>query len=83
MSLDSNAGVVQCLGELYHHFGRRILSGFLETVNIVSKLLKFSEVLRFISRCVLTQSLICDMIYQVIPWRVMMDAKARDEYDLI
>ncbi|XP_051126760.1 protein SWEETIE isoform X2 [Andrographis paniculata] len=37
------AGVAQCLGELYHHFGRRILSGFLETVNIATKLLKFTE----------------------------------------
>ncbi|KAL0343338.1 UNVERIFIED_CONTAM: protein SWEETIE [Sesamum angustifolium] len=37
------AGAAQCLGELYRYFGRRILSGILETTNIVAKLLKFTE----------------------------------------
>ncbi|KAL8476600.1 hypothetical protein ACS0TY_029047 [Phlomoides rotata] len=37
------AGASQCLGELYLYFGRRILSGLLETTNIVAKLLKFTE----------------------------------------
>ncbi|KAL6961020.1 hypothetical protein U1Q18_038782 [Sarracenia purpurea var. burkii] len=37
------AGAAQCLGELYHHFGRRITSGLLETTNIVTKLMKFNE----------------------------------------
>ncbi|XP_073057988.1 protein SWEETIE isoform X1 [Primulina eburnea] len=37
------SGAAQCLGELYRCFGRRIVSGFLETTNIVVKLLKFSE----------------------------------------
>ncbi|XP_047310511.1 protein SWEETIE isoform X2 [Impatiens glandulifera] len=37
------AGAAQCLGELYHHFGRRITSGLLETTNIVGKLMKFNE----------------------------------------
>ncbi|CAL0321677.1 unnamed protein product [Lupinus luteus] len=37
------AGVAQCLGELYKHFGRRITSGLLETTTIAAKLLKFSE----------------------------------------
>ncbi|XP_059670574.1 protein SWEETIE [Cornus florida] len=36
-------GAVQCLGELYHHFGRRITSGLLETTIIVTKLMKFGE----------------------------------------
>ncbi|KAK9106905.1 hypothetical protein Syun_022916 [Stephania yunnanensis] len=37
------AGAAKCLGELYHHFGRKITSGLLETTNIVGKLLKFYE----------------------------------------
>ncbi|KAK4416508.1 protein SWEETIE [Sesamum alatum] len=37
------AGAAQCLGELYRYFGRRILSGIIETTNIVAKLLKFTE----------------------------------------
>ncbi|KAK2986819.1 hypothetical protein RJ640_011044 [Escallonia rubra] len=37
------AGAVQCLGELYRHFGRRITSGLLETTIIVTKLMKFNE----------------------------------------
>ncbi|KAG8384070.1 hypothetical protein BUALT_Bualt04G0079800 [Buddleja alternifolia] len=37
------AGAAQCLGELYSYFGRRILSGLLETTHIVTKLLKFAE----------------------------------------
>ncbi|KAL3844866.1 hypothetical protein ACJIZ3_002269 [Penstemon smallii] len=37
------AGAAQCLGELYRYFGRRIISGLLETTNIVAKLLKFAE----------------------------------------
>ncbi|KAL7101750.1 hypothetical protein ACP275_08G074200 [Erythranthe tilingii] len=37
------AGAAQCLGELYRYFGRRIVSGLLETTNIVGKLLKFTE----------------------------------------
>ncbi|KAJ8751677.1 hypothetical protein K2173_025839 [Erythroxylum novogranatense] len=37
------AGVAQCLGELYQYFGRRIMSGLLETTNIVAKLMKFQE----------------------------------------
>ncbi|XP_073283294.1 protein SWEETIE-like, partial [Primulina huaijiensis] len=37
------SGAAQCLGELYRYFGRRIVSGFLETTNIVVKLLKFNE----------------------------------------
>ncbi|GFZ18959.1 HEAT repeat-containing protein [Actinidia rufa] len=37
------AGAAQCLGELYHHFGRRITSGLLETTMIVTKLMKFNE----------------------------------------
>ncbi|KZV35643.1 HEAT repeat-containing protein 5B [Dorcoceras hygrometricum] len=37
------SGAAQCLGELYRYFGRRIVSGLLETTNIVVKLLKFSE----------------------------------------
>ncbi|KAL3630335.1 hypothetical protein CASFOL_023319 [Castilleja foliolosa] len=39
------AGAAQCLGELYRYFGRRIVSGLLETTSIVAKLLKFSEVM--------------------------------------
>ncbi|KAK6150970.1 hypothetical protein DH2020_015902 [Rehmannia glutinosa] len=37
------AGAAQCLGELYRYFGRRIISGLLETTSIVAKLLKFTE----------------------------------------
>ncbi|XP_042026090.1 protein SWEETIE-like [Salvia splendens] len=37
------AGASQCLGILYRFFGRRIVSGLLETTTIVSKLLKFNE----------------------------------------
>ncbi|CAA0839600.1 HEAT repeat-containing protein, partial [Striga hermonthica] len=37
------AGAAQCLGELYRYFGRRIVSGLLETTSIVAKLLKFTE----------------------------------------
>ncbi|CAI9766931.1 unnamed protein product [Fraxinus pennsylvanica] len=37
------AGAAQCLGELYRYFGRRIMSGLLETTSIVAKLLKFNE----------------------------------------
>ncbi|XP_078444054.1 HEAT repeat-containing protein [Wolffia australiana] len=37
------AGVAQCLGELYHVFGRRISSGLTETSSIVSKLMRFHE----------------------------------------
>ncbi|KAG6392631.1 hypothetical protein SASPL_146855 [Salvia splendens] len=37
------AGASQCLGILYRYFGRRIVSGLLETTTIVSKLLKFNE----------------------------------------
>lgn len=40
----SAAGASQCLGILYRYFGRRIVSGLLETTSIVSKLLKFNEV---------------------------------------
>lgn len=45
--LDAGVGAAQCLGELYRNFGRRIVSGLLETTNIVVKLLKFSEVFKF------------------------------------
>lgn len=38
-------GAAECLGELYRYFGRRITSGLLETTTIVTKLLKFNEVL--------------------------------------
>ncbi|KAK2359319.1 HEAT repeat-containing protein [Trifolium repens] len=37
------AGAAQCLGELYKHFGRRITSGLLETMNIAAKLMRFNE----------------------------------------
>ncbi|XP_021759988.1 protein SWEETIE-like isoform X1 [Chenopodium quinoa] len=37
------AGVAQCLGELYRHFGRKITSGFSETTSIASKLMKSHE----------------------------------------
>ncbi|XP_042482269.1 protein SWEETIE [Macadamia integrifolia] len=37
------AGAAQCLGELYHFFGRRITSGLLETTSIAAKLMKFNE----------------------------------------
>ncbi|XP_030484965.2 protein SWEETIE isoform X1 [Cannabis sativa] len=37
------AGVAQCLGELYRHFGRKITSGLLETTIIATKLIKFHE----------------------------------------
>ncbi|KAL6551852.1 hypothetical protein OROGR_008006 [Orobanche gracilis] len=37
------AGAAQCLGELYRYFGRRIVSGLLETTSIVAKLLKYTE----------------------------------------
>ncbi|XP_057950084.1 protein SWEETIE isoform X2 [Malania oleifera] len=37
------AGAAQCLGELYHLFGRRITSGLLETTMIATKLMKFHE----------------------------------------
>lgn len=40
-------GAAQCLGELYRHFGRKITSGLFETTVIVSKLVKFNEVLWF------------------------------------
>ncbi|KAJ4781926.1 HEAT repeat-containing protein [Rhynchospora pubera] len=39
----SCAGAAQCLGELYRLFGRRITAGLVETTNIVSKLMKYSE----------------------------------------
>ncbi|KAH0449198.1 hypothetical protein IEQ34_022998 [Dendrobium chrysotoxum] len=39
----SCAGLAQCLGELYHYFGRKITSGLTETANIAAKLLKFHE----------------------------------------
>ncbi|KAG0503480.1 hypothetical protein HPP92_003552 [Vanilla planifolia] len=39
----SCAGVSQCLGQLYHYFGRRIISGLTETANIAAKLMKFHE----------------------------------------
>lgn len=37
------AGAAQCLGELYHFFGRRITSGLLETTSIAAKLMKSNE----------------------------------------
>ncbi|KAL8161118.1 hypothetical protein V2J09_012607 [Rumex salicifolius] len=37
------AGAAQCLGELYHFFGRRITSGLLETTSIATKLMKSNE----------------------------------------
>ncbi|KAI3726462.1 hypothetical protein L1987_66259 [Smallanthus sonchifolius] len=37
------AGAVQCLGELYRLFGRKITSGLLATTSNVTKLMKFSE----------------------------------------
>lgn len=37
------AGIAQCLGELYQHFGRRITSGLLETTMIAAKLIRFNE----------------------------------------
>ncbi|XP_043715583.1 protein SWEETIE [Telopea speciosissima] len=37
------AGAAQCLGELYHFFGRRITAGLLETTSIAAKLMKFNE----------------------------------------
>ncbi|PON93486.1 Coatomer beta subunit [Trema orientale] len=37
------AGAVQCLGELYRHFGRKITSGLLETTIIATKLIKSYE----------------------------------------
>lgn len=37
------AGIAQCLGELYQHFGRRITSGLLETTIIAGKLIRFNE----------------------------------------
>ncbi|XP_008459469.1 protein SWEETIE isoform X1 [Cucumis melo] len=37
------AGIAQCLGELYQHFGRRITSGLLETTIIAAKLIRFNE----------------------------------------
>ncbi|XP_010528470.1 PREDICTED: HEAT repeat-containing protein 5B isoform X2 [Tarenaya hassleriana] len=37
------AGAARCLGELYHHFGRKITSGLSETTVIASKLMKFHE----------------------------------------
>ncbi|XP_038985409.1 protein SWEETIE isoform X2 [Phoenix dactylifera] len=39
----SCAGAAQCLGELYHLFGRRITSGLVETTSIAAKLMKFHE----------------------------------------
>ncbi|XP_078176772.1 HEAT repeat-containing protein isoform X2 [Carex rostrata] len=39
----SCAGAAQCLGELYRLFGRKITAGLVETTNIVSKLMKYSE----------------------------------------
>lgn len=47
LSLQFFLGAAQCLGELYRHFGRRITSGLVETTVIVSKLVKFHEVLWF------------------------------------
>lgn len=45
------------LGELYRLFGRRITAGLVETTNIVSKLMKYSEVifLRFLLFCITQQ----------------------------
>lgn len=40
-------GAAQCLGELYRYFGRKITSGLFETTVIVTKLVKFNEVLWF------------------------------------
>ncbi|XP_023550989.1 protein SWEETIE isoform X2 [Cucurbita pepo subsp. pepo] len=37
------AGIAQCLGELYQHFGRKITSGLLETTIIAAKLIRFNE----------------------------------------
>lgn len=42
--LATSIGAAQCLGELYRYFGRRITSGLFETTIIVTKLLKFNEV---------------------------------------
>lgn len=42
--LAMNAGAAQCLGELYRLFGKKITSGLLGTTSIVTKLMKFSEV---------------------------------------
>ncbi|KMZ69414.1 HEAT repeat-containing protein [Zostera marina] len=39
----SCAGAAQCLGELYHFFGRKITSGLTETANIAAKLMRFHE----------------------------------------
>ena len=39
-------GAAQCLGELYRYFGRRITSGLYETTIIVTKILKFNEVMK-------------------------------------
>ncbi|KAF7096581.1 hypothetical protein CFC21_098502 [Triticum aestivum] len=37
------AGAAQCLGEIYHLFGRKITAGLIETSNIVAKLMKYHE----------------------------------------
>ena len=37
-------GAAQCLGEIYHLFGRKITAGLIETSNIVGKLMKYHEV---------------------------------------
>uniref|UniRef100_A0A453S770 Condensin complex subunit 1 C-terminal domain-containing protein n=1 Tax=Aegilops tauschii subsp. strangulata TaxID=200361 RepID=A0A453S770_AEGTS len=37
------AGAAQCLGEIYHLFGRKITAGLIETSNIVGKLMKYHE----------------------------------------
>lgn len=57
-------GAAQCLGELYRYFGRRIVSGLLETSNIVGKLLKFIEVFKFLINHVGTQF--------SLPWHIIL-----------
>ncbi|KAL0332489.1 UNVERIFIED_CONTAM: protein SWEETIE [Sesamum calycinum] len=54
------AGAAQCLGELYRYFGRRILSGILETTNIVAKLLKFTE---FYLLCYMIEAVPVSIVY--------------------
>lgn len=43
--LDELTGAAQCLGDLYRSYGRKITSGMVETSNIVTKMMKFPEVM--------------------------------------
>ncbi|KAL6876470.1 hypothetical protein ACP4OV_013042 [Aristida adscensionis] len=42
------AGAAQCLGEIYHLFGRKITAGLIETSSIVAKLMKYNELLPWV-----------------------------------